>query len=177
MIESSRNLLSQQVSDSKRAADALHQQQAEDDDFADYVGDKDRLLFVEDLHQIGNQGMFEAEAVGNRVNLQVVAKFVGLFLSMTILSAISCYLNYQFEKNQAVNSFIIFSCSFLGDNFVLRPLVIGVMAVCRAGRRRDAKESKVMPEGDSDSAAAGITQNNLIQSTTAITQVQMEGGE
>jgi|LauGreDrversion4_2_1035121.scaffolds.fasta_scaffold458020_2 hypothetical protein len=31
--------------------------------------DKDRLFFVEDMHQIGNKQIFEEEALDNRFNL------------------------------------------------------------------------------------------------------------
>ena len=136
--------------------------------------DKDRLFFVEDMHQIGNKQIFEEEALDNRFNLQIVGKFISLFISFTLLSAISCFLNYKFEKGQAVNSFIIFGCSFFGDNFLLRPLFLIFLSLCKKSTfaLKKEKEPKIMPM-DQEQSSSAVTQNNLMQSSVT----QLEGGE
>jgi hypothetical protein len=64
----------------------------------------------------------------------LVGRFAALFISITLSSAISCYLNYKFEKSLAINAFIMFGVSFLGDLFVLRLLYILLLSLLRLGQ-------------------------------------------
>lgn len=85
------------------------------------------MLYIEDSGNIGERELFERET-GNAMNTMIVKRFSVLFLFITLSSAISCYLNYQFDKDLAIDAFIMFSCAFLGDHFVLRPLYLFVLS-------------------------------------------------
>jgi len=85
----------------------------------DVVDEDDRLLYLEDLDNIG-----EAQIIQNlqlqASNRQIVFKFGFLFIAITLSSAISCFLNYKFSYDLAVNSFIMLGFAFCGDHFGLR---------------------------------------------------------
>ena len=66
----------------------------------------------------------------------------------------------------------MFSCSFLGDNFLVRPLFLCVFSLCKTKPSRKQHEPKVVPLDQEDQ---GVTQNNLMHSN--VTQVLNEGGE
>jgi hypothetical protein len=92
--------------------------------------DSDRLLLLENVDHPGDTDLLHTEAL-HTANQTLVANFTLLFLTFTLFSAISCFLNYKLERQQAVNSFIMFSCSFLGDHFVLRPLFLLPLSLLR----------------------------------------------
>ena len=59
--------------------------------------DTDRLLFLRHLNHPGDTGLLSNEAFLSG-NLKLVTYFTILFLTFTLLSAISCYLNYKLEQ-------------------------------------------------------------------------------
>jgi hypothetical protein len=58
---------------------------------------KEKYLFVEDTHALGEIEMLENEA-GKKENFTNLATFVGSFTLMAIATIMCCYFNYKFDK-------------------------------------------------------------------------------
>lgn len=75
----------------------------------------------------GNEGLLVKES-SHLTNRQVVRNFTALFVGITVSSAVSCYLNYQFTRELVESSFIMLVCAIAFDVLVLRQLLILIVS-------------------------------------------------
>lgn len=91
---------------------------------------KEKYLFVEDMHAMGEIEMLENEA-GKKENITNLVTFIGAFTLMAIATIMCCYFNYKFEREVARQVFWLFVLAWFMDMLFFRLLFILIMALFR----------------------------------------------
>lgn len=97
---------------------------------AEEIPVKEKYLFVEDQHAMGDLDMLESEAA-KKENLTNVVTFVASFTLIALITIMCCYFNYKFSPAVASKVFYLYAAAWVLDFCVFRILVILIMAAVR----------------------------------------------
>jgi hypothetical protein len=109
---------------------------------AEDIDIKEKYLFVEDQHAMGDLDMLESEAV-KKENITNIITFISAFTLISLITIMCCYFNYKFSTAVAQRVFFIYVVAWLLDFLLFRLLMILFMAMIRFCKARKQGYEKI----------------------------------